>query len=67
MGNFKVGGKYVLYRAIESIYYDEEGKRVAVRTVSGDILYSGNRSFEQDEALNVINIMLRQIHDYFAD
>ena len=67
MGNFRVGGKFVLFGAIESIYYDEQDKRVVVRTVSGDVLYSGNRSFEQDEALDVINNMLRQIHDYFAD
>ena len=29
MGNFKVGGKYVLYRAIESIYYDEQNKNLS--------------------------------------
>ena len=65
MGNFKVGGKYVLYRAIESIYYDEQNKRVVVRTVSGDILNSMN--LEQDKALDVINTILKKIHDYFAD
>ncbi len=65
MGNFKVGGKYVLYRAIESIYYDEQNKRVVVRTVSGDILNSMN--LEQDKALDVINTILRKIHDYLAD
>jgi hypothetical protein len=65
MGSFKISGKYVLYRAIESIYYDEQNERVVVRTVSGDILNSMN--LEQDKALDVINTMLRQIHDYFAD
>lgn len=55
MSNIKIGGKYVLYWAIESMYYNEE-------PIKGDVLHTNTLDEQKGQIL--IENTLRMIHEY---
>jgi hypothetical protein len=58
MSNIKIGGKYVLYRAIESMYYNE-------KLIKGDVLHTNTLDEQKGEI--VIENTLRIIHEYLQN
>jgi len=63
MGNLKIGGKYVMFSAIESVFYNEELQKMELRTISGDVLHSVACDAQKGEAIieNVLRMVCEMI------